>query len=172
MEKDTSRTLLFGLLSDSRWPHWPVQTSCLSKLALYPTLPTLPSMGSPRPGGSKLDPEALKGCLWAGGHTSCPVNWPSSGQCPATFSACSRSISGCMSQERSQVPGPPGSSWVHSSCGAATSRGNPRAAVPSVWYAQVSLGRTSEALSPLLIWGPLVGSVLICQLLFPSHPAQ
>ena len=65
-----------------------------------------------------------------------------------------------------------GSSWVHSSCGAATSRGHPRAAVPSVWCAQVSLGRTSEALSPLLIWGPLVGSVLICWLLFPSHPAQ
>ena len=107
MEKDTSRTLLFGLLSDSRLPHCPVQTSCLSQLALYPTLPTLPSMGSPCPGGSKLDPEALKGCLWAGGHTSCPVNWPSSGQCPAAFSACSRSISRCMSQERSQVPGPP-----------------------------------------------------------------
>ena len=65
-----------------------------------------------------------------------------------------------------------GSSWVHSSCGAATSRGHPRAAVPSVWCAQVSLGRTSEALSPLLIWGPLVGSVLICWLLFPSHLVQ
>ena len=70
-------------------------------------LPTLPSMGGPLPGGSKLDPEALKWCLWAGEHTGCPVNWPSPGQHPAASSACSRSRSRCMSQERSQVPWPP-----------------------------------------------------------------
>ena len=39
--------------------------------------------------------------------------------------------------------------WVHSSCRAVTSRGRPRAAVPSVWRSQVSLGRTSKSLSPL-----------------------
>ena len=63
------------------------------------------------------------------------------------------------------------STWVHNSCGAATSRGRPRAAVPSVWCARVSPGRTSEPLSPLLIWGPLMGSVLVFRLLFPSHSA-
>ena len=81
--------------------------SCLSELALYPTLPTLPSMGGPHPGRSKRDPEAPRGHLWAGGHMGCPVNWPSPEQCPAASLACSRSISGCMSQERSLVPGPP-----------------------------------------------------------------
>ena len=70
-------------------------------------LPTLPSMGSPCPKGSELDPEVLRGHLWARGHTGCPVNRPSPGQCPAAPSACSRSRSRCMSQERSQVSRPP-----------------------------------------------------------------
>ena len=43
-----------------------------------------------------------------------------------------------------------GSPWVHSSCGAATSRDHLRAAVPSMWCARVSPGRTSEPLSPNL----------------------
>ena len=44
-----------------------------------------------------------------------------------------------------------GSPWVHSSCGAETTQGCARAAVPSVWCAWVSPGRTSEPLSPFLI---------------------
>ena len=107
MEKDISRTLLLGPLSDSWWWPWPVQMACWSEPTLYPTLPTLPNMGGPRPGGIKLNPEALRGHLWARGHTGCPVIWLSPGQLPAASSACSRSRSVCMSQERSQVPGPP-----------------------------------------------------------------
>ena len=53
-----------------------------------------------------------------------------------------------------------GSPWVHSSCGAATSRDHLRAAVPSMWCARVSPGRTSEPLF-LLIWGHFCGLVLI-----------
>ena len=60
-----------------------------------------------------------------------------------------------------------GSPWVHSSCGAATSRDHLRAAVPSMWCARVSPGRTSEPLSPLLVWGPPRDSVLIPSLPFP-----
>ena len=40
-----------------------------------------------------------------------------------------------------------GSTWVHSSCGVATSQSHPRAAVLSVWCVRVSPGRTSEPLS-------------------------
>ena len=43
-----------------------------------------------------------------------------------------------------------GSTWVHSSCGVATSQSHPRAAVLSVWCVRVSPGRTSEPLSPNL----------------------
>ena len=68
-----------------RWLSCPVQTSCWSELALYPTLPTLPSMGSPHPRGSELDPAAMRGHLGARGHTGCPVNWPSPGQCLAAL---------------------------------------------------------------------------------------
>ena len=101
MKKDISRTLLPEPPHSQR-PPWPIQIA-----GSVPSLPTLPSMGGPLPGGSKLDPEALKWCLWAGEHTGCPVNWPSPGQHPAASSACSRSRSRCMSQERSQVPWPP-----------------------------------------------------------------
>ena len=107
MEKDISRTLLLRPLSDSRWPPWPIQTSYWSEPDLYPSLPTLPSMGGPCPRESELDPEVLRGHLWVGGHMGCPVNWPSPGQHLATLSACSSTRSGCVSQERSQVPRPP-----------------------------------------------------------------
>ena len=79
MEKDISRTLLLGPLSDSHWPRCLVQTSCRSDTTLYPPLPTLPSTCGPCPRDSELDPEALRGASLGWGHTGCPVNRPSPG---------------------------------------------------------------------------------------------
>ena len=107
MEKDISRTLLLGPLSDSHWPRCLVQTSCRSDTTLYPPLPTLPSTCGPCPRDSELDPEALRGASLGWGHTGCPVNRPSPGQRLVTPSVISRSRSGCVSQERNQVPEPP-----------------------------------------------------------------
>ena len=51
-----------------------------------------------------------------------------------------------VSEEESGFQASCGSPWVHSSCGAITSWGHPRTAVPSEWCAWVSPGMISEPL--------------------------
>ena len=61
----------------------------------------------PSPQGEWTGSRGTEGACLGWGHTGCPVNQPSPEQCPVAPSACSRSRSGCMSQEKSQVPRPP-----------------------------------------------------------------
>ena len=61
----------------------------------------------PSPQGEWTGSRGTEGACLGWGHTGCPVNQPSPEQCPVAPSACSRSRSGCMSQEKSQIPRPP-----------------------------------------------------------------
>ena len=156
MKKDISRTLLPEPPHSQR-PPWPIQIA-----GSVPSLPTLPSMGGPCPRGSELDPEALRGRLWARGHADCPVNGLSPGQCPVTPSACFRSRSWCMSQESSHVPGPPvGPPGFTAAEGLRPPGVVSGLQCPVCGVSRVSPGRTSESLFLLLVWGTPVGSVLI-----------
>ena len=74
-----------------------------------------------------------------------------------------------VSGEESGFQASCGSPWVHSSCGAETTQGCARAAVPSVWCAWVSPGKTSELLSSPPHMGPSQGLSpdLLASLPFP-----
>ena len=81
----------------------PAGLSCLCTLTVHSA-----QHGRPSPQVEWTGSRGTEGAsVGLGGHTDCSVNGPSPGQCPVTPSACSRSRSWCMSQERSQVPGPP-----------------------------------------------------------------
>ena len=80
--------------------------ACLSWLCT-PHCPLCPAWVALTLGGVNGIQRPRGGICGLGGHMGCPVNWPSPEQCPAASLACSRSISGCVSQERSLVPGPP-----------------------------------------------------------------
>ena len=93
-----------------------------------------------------------------------------------SWAASGRRLNLFLEQEWVHVPGEEsgfqascGSPWVHSSCGAETTQGCARAAVPSVWCAWVSPGKTSELLSSPPHMGPSQGLSpdLLASLPFP-----
>ena len=144
---------------------------CLAGVFLYGHCPLCPAWVALAPGGVNWIQRRWEGICGLGAH-----RLPS--KSARVWAVSCHPLSLFQEQERVRVSGEEsgsqascGSPWVHSSCGAATSQGHPRAVAPSAWHARVSPGRTSEPLFLLLVWGPPGGSVLIWRLLFPSHPA-